>query len=100
VTDGDCGCSRPTGNPVAPVLLDGLREARLGSGVLLCLPRDTDEQQVGTMLAAARAVLSMSAPARFVVVATGVARPAWPGRCSWRHPPSPPRWSPCRCRKR
>ncbi len=79
VSDGDWRLFASDRHPVAPVLLDALRGARLGSGVLLCLPRDTDEQHVGTMLAAARAVLSMSAPARFVVLgdrrgAAGLAR--------------------------
>jgi enediyne polyketide synthase len=55
-------------HPLATALHTALSAARLGDGVLLCLPRDTDEQHVPTMLAAVRAVLSISGPARFVVV--------------------------------
>ncbi|MBV9823641.1 MAG: SDR family NAD(P)-dependent oxidoreductase, partial [Actinobacteria bacterium] len=55
-------------HPLAAGLRQALREAELGSGVLLCLPRDCDESHVPLMLAAARAVLALPAPARFVVV--------------------------------
>lgn len=69
----------PERHPVASALYDGLRSAALGAGVLLCLPHDTDERHVAMMLAAARAVLDMDPPARFVVVgdrrgAAGLAR--------------------------
>ncbi|HST47052.1 type I polyketide synthase, partial [Jatrophihabitans sp.] len=55
-------------HPLATELRQALRRAELGSGVLLCLPRDCDESHVPLMLAAARAVLALPAPARFVVV--------------------------------
>lgn len=55
-------------HPLAAALRQGLRSAGLGSGVVLCLPRDCDESHVPLMLAAARAVLALPAPARFVVV--------------------------------
>ncbi len=55
-------------HPLAPELRQALRRAELGSGVVLCLPRDCDEDHVPLMLAAARAVLALPAPARFVVV--------------------------------
>jgi enediyne polyketide synthase len=57
-------------HPIADTLHYALRRARLGDGVLLCLPRDADEGHVGLMIAAARAALSRSpaTPARFVVV--------------------------------
>ncbi|HST49792.1 SDR family NAD(P)-dependent oxidoreductase [Jatrophihabitans sp.] len=55
-------------HPLAAGLRQALRDAGLGSGVVLCLPRDCDEDHVPLMLAAARAVLALPAPARFVVV--------------------------------
>ncbi|MEO6503641.1 MAG: SDR family NAD(P)-dependent oxidoreductase [Jatrophihabitantaceae bacterium] len=55
-------------HPLAAGLRQALQSADLGSGVLLCLPRDCDESHVPLMLAAARAVLALPAPARFVVV--------------------------------
>ena len=55
-------------HPLAAELRQALRRADLGSGVVLCLPRDCDESHVGLMLSAARAVLALPAPARFVVV--------------------------------
>jgi len=55
-------------HPLAAELRQALRRADLGSGVALCLPRDCDEDHVPLMLAAARAVLALPAPARFVVV--------------------------------
>lgn len=55
-------------HPLAVRLRQALSNAGLGNGVALCLPRDCDESHVPLMLAAARAVLAMPAPARFVVV--------------------------------
>ncbi|MFI6684106.1 SDR family NAD(P)-dependent oxidoreductase [Streptomyces sp. NPDC050485] len=55
-------------HPIAPALHAALRRARLGSGVLLCLPQDCAESHVPLMLAAARAALSPGAPGRLVVV--------------------------------
>ena len=55
-------------HPLAAELRQALRRADLGSGVVLCLPRDCDESHVPLMLSAARAVLALPAPARFVVV--------------------------------
>ncbi|MDQ1721237.1 MAG: enediyne polyketide synthase, partial [Pseudonocardiales bacterium] len=55
-------------HPLATELLQSLQGANLGDGVVLCLPRDCDESHVPLMLAAAKAVLALPAPARFVVV--------------------------------
>ena len=55
-------------HPLAAELRQALRGAELGSGVLLCLPRDCDESHVPLMLAAAKAALALPAPARFVAV--------------------------------
>ncbi len=55
-------------HPLAAELRQALRSAGLGNGVVLCLPRDCDESHVPLMLAAARAVLALPAPTRFVVV--------------------------------
>ncbi|HEX8078954.1 MAG TPA: type I polyketide synthase [Jatrophihabitans sp.] len=55
-------------HPLAAGLRQALLSAGLGSGVVLCLPRDCDESHVPLMLAAAKAVLALPAPARFVVV--------------------------------
>lgn len=55
-------------DPAAEALRDALEAARLGAGVLLYLPRDTDEQHVTAMLAAVRAVLAADGPVRFAVV--------------------------------
>ncbi|MEU3370549.1 type I polyketide synthase [Streptomyces sp. NPDC006660] len=55
-------------HPLAAALRAALRRARLGSGVLLCLPHDCAEDHIQLMLAAARAALSPGAPGRFVVV--------------------------------
>ncbi|MGY0236638.1 type I polyketide synthase [Longispora urticae] len=55
-------------HPIAGALHDALRGARVGQGVLLCLPHDCDERHVSLMLGAARAALSQQSPTRFVVV--------------------------------
>ena len=56
-------------HPLASELREALERADLGGGgVLLCLPTDCDEQHVGLMLEAARSVLALPDPARFVVV--------------------------------
>ncbi|MEO7263118.1 MAG: type I polyketide synthase, partial [Jatrophihabitantaceae bacterium] len=55
-------------HPLAAELRQALKSAELGNGVVLCLPRECDESHVPLMLAAARAVLALPAPARFVVV--------------------------------
>ncbi|HTI23723.1 MAG TPA: type I polyketide synthase [Kutzneria sp.] len=66
--DGEWRLFAPKRHPIAAALLDTLSVAGLGDGVLLCLPRDTDESQVATMLAAARAVVSAKGDVRFVAV--------------------------------
>jgi enediyne polyketide synthase len=58
----------PSPHPFANPLLDGLRQAGIGDGVLLCLPRDADEDHVPLMIDAARAALSLTGDARFVAV--------------------------------
>lgn len=56
-------------HPLATQLHEALQRAELGGGgVLLCLPTDCDEQHVGLMLQAARTVLALPEPVRFVVV--------------------------------
>jgi enediyne polyketide synthase len=55
-------------HPLAAELRKSLQAANLGSGVLLCLPRDCDESHVPLMLAAAKAVLALPGPVRFVAV--------------------------------
>jgi enediyne polyketide synthase len=55
-------------HPLAAELRQSLQAANLGSGVALCLPHDCDESHVPLMLAAAKAVLALPTPARFVVV--------------------------------
>ncbi|MEG8181974.1 SDR family NAD(P)-dependent oxidoreductase [Nocardia terpenica] len=66
--DGEWRLFATEDHPVAAALLDGLRAARLGSGVLLCLPHDADDKHVPLMLAAVRAALDIDGAARFVVV--------------------------------
>jgi enediyne polyketide synthase len=58
----------PPGHPLAEPLAHALRAARLGDGVLLCLPRECDERHIGLMLDAAHAALAGRAPCRFVAV--------------------------------
>jgi len=66
--DGDWQLFASDGHPLASALRMALRRARLGDGVLLCLPRECDQSHAGLMLDAARAALSSGAPGRFVVV--------------------------------
>jgi len=66
--DGDWQLYASDGHPLASALRIALRRARLGDGVLLCLPRDCDQSHTDLMLAAAQAALSSGAPGRFVVV--------------------------------
>lgn len=65
---GDWQLFAPERHPVAERLHDALRGAGLGGGVLLCLPRDCDEQHTALMIAAARAALSRPGASRFVAV--------------------------------
>jgi enediyne polyketide synthase len=65
---GDWQVFASPGHPLAGPLGDALRAASLGHGVLLCLPRDCDEQHIGLMLDAARAAVALAPPGRFVVV--------------------------------
>ena len=66
--DGGWQLFAPSSHPFAQPLLDGLRQARLGDGVLLCLPQEADEEHVPLMLDAARAALSLTGDVRFVAV--------------------------------
>ncbi len=66
--DGDWQVFAPPGHPLAEPLGDALGTARLGDGVLLCLPSDCGERHIALMLDAARAALAHSGPSRFVVV--------------------------------
>jgi enediyne polyketide synthase len=65
---GDWQVFAPSSHPLAEPLLARLRAAGLGGGVLLCLPRDAQEEHVPLMLDAARAVLSLTGDVRFVTV--------------------------------
>ena len=65
--DGDWRLFAPGHHPLGADLLAALRRAGLGGGVLLCLPRDCDEQHLDLMLAAAKAALARTAN-RFVAV--------------------------------
>ncbi|WP_245627726.1 type I polyketide synthase [Actinomadura oligospora] len=47
----------PEGHPLAAPLASALREARIGGGVLVCLPPDCAEEDLGTVLAGAKAAL-------------------------------------------
>jgi enediyne polyketide synthase len=58
----------PPGHPLRDALASGLRSARLGDGVALCLPADCGTSHIGVMLAAARAALAHDGPCRFVTV--------------------------------
>ncbi|MFD3659485.1 SDR family NAD(P)-dependent oxidoreductase [Streptomyces sp. NPDC058659] len=59
----------PDRHPLAAPLAAALQTAGLGTGVLLCLPADCDDEHAALMLAAARAALHPTAPAaRFVAV--------------------------------
>ncbi|WP_428962025.1 type I polyketide synthase [Micromonospora fluostatini] len=55
-------------HPLAEPLRVALEQARVGGGVLLCLPRDGQPEHVPVLLRAARAALSQGAPVRFVAV--------------------------------
>ena len=55
-------------HPIALALADSLRRARLGAGVLLCLPQEAAEEDIPQMLDAARAALSLAGDGRFAVV--------------------------------
>lgn len=67
-SNGDWQLFTSEHHSLAQPLQNALRRARLGQGVLLCLPRDCDERHAALMLSAARAALSLPAPARFVAV--------------------------------
>nr|WSW64809.1 type I polyketide synthase [Streptomyces sp. NBC_00995]WSW71144.1 type I polyketide synthase [Streptomyces sp. NBC_00995] len=58
----------PDHHPLAPALHQALDNAGLGGGVLLCLPRDCDENHTALMIAAVRAALSRTGATRFVAV--------------------------------
>ncbi|HEU5331969.1 MAG TPA: type I polyketide synthase [Actinocrinis sp.] len=65
--DGDWRLFAPEHHPLGAGLLEALRRAGLGGGVLLCLPSDCDEQHIGIMLAAAQSALAETTR-RFVAV--------------------------------
>jgi enediyne polyketide synthase len=66
--DGEWQVFASPEHPIAPALADSLRQARLGAGVLLCLPQEAAEEDVPQMLDAARAALSLAGDVRFAVV--------------------------------
>jgi enediyne polyketide synthase len=56
------------GHPLGESLGRALAAAKVGDGVLLCLPADCGEQHAGLMVEAARAVLAHPGTCRFVTV--------------------------------
>jgi enediyne polyketide synthase len=65
---GDWQVFAAAGSLLAAPLADSLRQARLGDGVLLCLPPRASEDDIPLMLDAARGVLSRAGEVRLVVV--------------------------------
>lgn len=63
----------PPGHPLSWPLHRALHTAKLGNGVLLCLPRACDERHLGLMIDAARAALAQGPGCRFAVVQDGAA---------------------------
>lgn len=68
VGEGEWQVFSSPGHPLAAPLAESLRQARLGAGVLLCLPQEATEDDLPRMLDAARAALSLAGDARFAVV--------------------------------
>nr|WP_042180124.1 type I polyketide synthase [Kibdelosporangium sp. MJ126-NF4]CEL14216.1 Malonyl CoA-acyl carrier protein transacylase [Kibdelosporangium sp. MJ126-NF4]CTQ88584.1 Malonyl CoA-acyl carrier protein transacylase (EC 2.3.1.39) [Kibdelosporangium sp. MJ126-NF4] len=66
-TSGEWQLFSVDGHPFATELCAALSGAKLGNGVVLCVPADP-EAHVGAMLDAARAAVAQAGPARFVVV--------------------------------
>ncbi|MEV5573143.1 type I polyketide synthase [Spirillospora sp. NPDC052269] len=64
-TAGEWRVFAPDDHPLAAPLARALREARIGDGVLVCLPPECAEEDLGTMLAGAKAALG---GARLVLV--------------------------------
>ncbi|WP_409494817.1 SDR family NAD(P)-dependent oxidoreductase [Amycolatopsis sp. cmx-11-12] len=71
-TTSDWAVFAPDGHPLAEPLRAALATAGIGEGVLLCLPPDCDEHQVGLFLEAGRAAISRQNGTRFVVVQQGL----------------------------
>jgi enediyne polyketide synthase len=59
------------GHQLAAPLRDALQQAGIGDGVLLCLPQDCEQDEVGLFLEAAKNVLAAPAGTRFVAVQHG-----------------------------
>jgi enediyne polyketide synthase len=59
------------GHPFAAALAAALRDARLGGGVLLCLPPDCTESDLPMALAALREAVALPGGGRLVVVQSG-----------------------------
>jgi enediyne polyketide synthase len=73
-TRGEAGAWQlhaPAGHPFADELRQALQQARVGAGVLVCLPADCAESDLGLALEGARAVLAGTAGDRFVLVQQG-----------------------------
>lgn len=66
--DGQWQVFASPGHPLRDALASALRAARLGDGVLLCLPDQCGEEHIGLMLEAAHAALARDAVCRFVTV--------------------------------
>jgi enediyne polyketide synthase len=67
-TEGGWRVFAPPGHTLAGPLGEALRQAKLGDGVLLCLPADCDDRHIGLLLDAAHAALAAGGASRFVVV--------------------------------
>ncbi|MBB5826565.1 type I polyketide synthase [Micromonospora carbonacea] len=66
--DGEWQAFTAGHNPLAEPLRTALHQARVGGGVLLCLPRDGQPEHIPVLLRAARAALAQGGAARFVTV--------------------------------
>ncbi|MFY1636732.1 SDR family NAD(P)-dependent oxidoreductase [Solwaraspora sp. WMMB335] len=67
-TDGDWQVFGAGPAPIAEPLAAALRQARIGDGVLLALPREGQAEHIPVMLRATRAALSARSTVRFVAV--------------------------------
>jgi enediyne polyketide synthase len=69
--DGEWHVYAPQDHPLAPSLTDALRRARVGGGVLVCLPKNAGEDDLWPAFAGAKQALSGEPGSRFVLVGHG-----------------------------
>ncbi|MEU8122625.1 type I polyketide synthase [Spirillospora sp. NPDC049024] len=69
--DGPWTLFAPPGHPFADALRQALQRARVGTGVLVCLPPDCDEDALRLALDGAHAALADGAATRFVLTGRG-----------------------------